>query len=129
MASPISRFSSSRTRWRRWEGMAGSVGKWSDGVMGCWSIGVLELWNPNTPILPHSIPRAVHCSDRSVSSCQGLPASADGWRSQLGGDLLGRVSLNDVARLEIVVTIDADAAFHAGPHFVDFVLEAAKRLD
>src|SRR2546422_11226320 len=75
MASPISRFNSSRTRSMRWEGMR---------------------------------------------ICASL---------KFGRDLLGGVGLDDVADLEIVIAIDADAALHAGADFIDFVLEAAEGLD
>src|SRR6185503_2848250 len=57
------------------------------------------------------------------------PGQAGRQDSQLGGDLFGGVRLNDVTGLEIVVTVDADAAFHAGAHFVDLVLKAAEGLD
>ena len=50
------------------------------------------------------------------------------FESQLLRDLLHRVALDVVADLELAEALDANAAFHAGAHFVDFVLEAAQRL-
>src|SRR5436190_109989 len=50
-------------------------------------------------------------------------------RSQFGGDFLGGVRLDHVADLKLVKAIDANAAIHAGPDFVDFVLEPAEGKD
>src|SRR5439155_21655016 len=49
--------------------------------------------------------------------------------SKFSGDFLDAVALDAVADLEFVEAIDANAAFHAGAHFVDFILETAERLD
>src|SRR5436190_22268941 len=49
--------------------------------------------------------------------------------SEFGGNFFDAVALDAVAGLKFVEAVDANAAFHAGANFVDFVLEAAERLD
>src|SRR5882724_9320774 len=58
---------------------------------------------------------------------------SEGMRLLLAGSellhhALDRVTFNRVARLKIPEAVHADAAFHAHPHFVDFVLKPAQRL-
>src|SRR5262249_43499938 len=48
--------------------------------------------------------------------------------SQFGRDLLQRVAFNRVPHLKIIEAVNADAAFHAGAHLIDFVLETAQGL-
>src|SRR5260370_15354086 len=49
-------------------------------------------------------------------------------KSEFLNDAFDRVALDCVADLKITKTVNADAAFHAGAHFIDFVLEPAQRL-
>ena len=45
-------------------------------------------------------------------------------RSELGGVLLDQVGLDDITNLKLVEAINANAAFHPGSHFINFVLKA-----
>jgi len=47
---------------------------------------------------------------------------------QSRGRFLDGVTLQRIALLQLIKPIQANAAFHAGPHLVDLVLETAKRL-
>src|SRR5882672_9177677 len=51
-----------------------------------------------------------------------------GGGSELGRDLFDRVSLNSIADLPFREPLNPDATFHAGAHFIDFILEAAQGL-
>src|SRR5258708_25185847 len=46
--------------------------------------------------------------------------------SQFLCDLFDGITFDGVANLEFAEALDADAAFHAGAHFVDFILEPAQ---
>src|SRR5258706_10017709 len=48
--------------------------------------------------------------------------------SELLGDFFHRVTLDVVADLKLGKAVDANAALHAGAHFIDFVLKTAQRL-
>src|SRR5436309_1438002 len=49
--------------------------------------------------------------------------------AEVGGHLLGRKGLEDVAFLDVAEPVDADAALHAVRHFAGVVLEALERAD
>src|SRR5262245_30656844 len=84
---------------------------------------------------------AMDISRRRISPISRFNRSRTRWRrreamthlrwawSEGGGDLFHGVTLDGIAGLEFVEAVDADAAFHAGADFVDFVLEAAQGLD
>src|SRR6266404_3651989 len=49
-------------------------------------------------------------------------------KSEFLDDPFDRVALDRVADLKIPKTVNANAAFHAGAHFIDFILEPTQRL-
>src|SRR6266481_1678893 len=49
-------------------------------------------------------------------------------KSEFLDDPFDRVALDCVADLKITKTVNANAAFHAGAHFIDFILEPTQRL-
>src|SRR5437764_11594314 len=72
-------------------------------------------------------------SRRTASPISRLSNSRTRWSlsegiSKLLGDFLDGVALDIVAELELTETFDADAAFHAGAHFIDLILKAAQGL-
>src|SRR5271169_5095906 len=64
-------------------------------------------------------------NSRTRSSLRDIINSYSG---QFGGHFLSGKAFDHVARLHIVKAFNADAAFHAGAHFVDFILKTAKGL-
>src|SRR5215831_5465374 len=55
--------------------------------------------------------------------------SAIGWLEQSGGDFFGDVGFDDIADLDVLESLEADAAFKALFHLRDVVFEAAQRVD
>src|SRR6267154_5406199 len=49
-------------------------------------------------------------------------------KSEFLDDPFDCVALDRIADLKIPETVDANAAFHAGAHFIDFILEPPQRL-
>src|SRR5580658_5310213 len=55
---------------------------------------------------------------------------ASSWsKLNFGRNFFGGVTLDAVAGLRVIKSLNANAALHAGADFVDFILEAAQRLD
>src|SRR3954465_8409604 len=59
----------------------------------------------------------------------GMPVSSRGRRIEGARHFLGAVALDDVAALDVVEVLDADAAFEAFAHLAHVVLEALERRE
>src|SRR5579862_6037737 len=85
------------------------------------------------PAAPTGISRRmISPSSRFNNSCTRWSLSDDirilPVKSEFLRDALDGVALDAVTRLKFAKSVDADAAFHAGAHFVDFVLKPAQGL-
>src|SRR5690606_16970439 len=79
----------------------------------------------SAPMIIRALPRA----EAGRGTERPLRRAGGGWDLQGRRDLLHLVALDDVAFLDVVVAVEADAALVPGRDLADVVLEAAQRSD